>query len=365
MSAILSRRSFLETAVAGAFGLAVAPCTLAGVGPAPGVIHLNSNENPYGPSSAALKAAFQASEMGAYYAGSINRELQTLIATENGLDLKNMLLSSGSNEALSAAVLGWGKTGKIVAPSLTYDLHMRYARRIGTEIVRVALKPDMSIDLPAIEQAIDDTVSMVYICNPNNPTGMLIDGDELRDFCRRISKRVTVLVDEAYAELTDDPEYSSMISLVRDSENVIIMRTFSKLHGMAGFRVGYGMARPDLAARVRNYVMAWPNVVGLAAAKASFEDHSFRKYSREKIVEGRKIVNETFIRNGIEPLPSETNFVFADIGRNVGEFVSLLQENNVRIHPMYSDYPTYARVSMGKVEDLHAFSDIFDELIRT
>jgi len=346
-------------------GLALAPSVLARVGPQPGVISLNSNENPYGPSAAARRAAFQASEMGAYYPGNVRRDLVTAIAEENGLKTENMILSSGSNEALSAAAVAWGKTGRIVAPALTYDLHLRFAANIGTEVVRVPLKSNMSIDLEAMESAVDDSVSMVYICNPNNPTGLLIDGDELRDFCRRVSKRVTVLVDEAYTELTEDPEYSSMIRLVRDGENVIISRTFSKLHGLAGMRIGYGMARADLAARVRSYSNSWPNIVGLAAARASFHDYEFRKYSREKIIEGRAIVNETYLRNGIQPLPSETNFVFADIGRDVSEFVKKLRDHNVRIHAAYPQYPTYARVSMGIVEDLEIFSEVFDELIRT
>ena len=361
----LSRRLFLGGALSGAAGFALSPAALAALGPARGYIHLNSNENPYGPSAAALRAAYRASEVGAYYAGSINRELQEAIAAENGLTTDNMVLSSGSNEALSAAVVAWGKQGQILAPSLTYDLHMRYAERIGAQIQRVPLAADMSIDLDAMEKAIDRSISMVYVCNPNNPTGMLIDGDELRAFCRRVSKRATVLVDEAYSELTADPEYSSMISLVREGENVIIMRTFSKLHGLAGMRVGYGMARPDLAARVRHHVMAWPNVVGLAAAKASFADHEFREYSRSKIVDGRKVVTEAFTRNGIQPLPSETNFVFADIGRDVDEFAERLLEQRIRIHRSYPGYPTFARVSMGIVEDLHVFADVFDRLIST
>ena len=365
MTSMLNRRGFIGAAVAGAAGLTVAPAVLSAIGPAPGVIHLNSNENPYGPSASALRAAAQASEVGAYYAGGINRELRQVIADENEVSLNHLAISSGSNEVLSAAVVAWGKSGRIVAPSLTYDYHMQYAEGTGTQVDRVPLKPDMSIDLGALERAVDDTVSMVYVCNPNNPTGMLIDGDELRDFCQRVGKKATVLVDEAYTELTDDPAYSSMLDLVRQGESIIITRTFSKLHGMAGFRVGYAIARPDLAARVRNYVMAWPNVVGLAAAKASFEDQAFRNYSRARILEGRKIVSDTFVRNGFEPLPSQANFVYADIRRNVDDFGALLRENNIRIHSSFPGHPTYARVSMSIVEDLHVFADVFDDLIRT
>jgi histidinol-phosphate aminotransferase len=258
--------------------------------------------------------------------------------------------------------VAWGKEGKILTAGLTYDNHILYAEAMGVEMVRVPLKSDMSIDLEAIRDAVDDSISLVYICNPNNPTGMTIGGGELRAFCNAVSDRAVVLVDEAYNELTNDPDDTSVLDLVKKGENVIVMRTFSKLFGMAGMRVGYGMAPPELASKVNTHVMAWPNIVGLAAAHASYTDEEFIGFSRSKIVEGREIVIDTFRRNGIEPLPSQTNFVFADIGRNATQFAAEMAEHKVQIHRLYEGYENFSRVSMGRIEDLEIFSRVFDEV---
>lgn len=363
MAQSISRRSILGGMLGGAAGVALAPAVMAQlVGPAPGQIRLTSNENPYGPSASALRAAAEAAAKGAYYPGRISLDLMQAIANKHGLTTDNVAISSGSNEALCAAATGWAKHGTIVAPSLTYDLHLGFASKIGAEVVRVPLKADLSIDLDALDAAVDNSVSLVYVCNPNNPTGLTLDGDELRDFCRSVGRRATVVVDEAYNELTKAPAYTSMVDLVREGENVIVMRTFSKLFGMAGLRVGYAMGRPDLVARVKNHITSWPNVVGLAAAYASYSDEEFIRFSTEQILEGRSIVIDAFRDQGIEPLPSQTNFVYADIGRDVNTFAARMRERNVLIRRSYPPFDTYMRVSMGKLDELEVFADVFGEL---
>jgi len=356
-----SRRDLVRGMVAGAVGLALAPSAFA-LGPPKGKIALRFNENPYGPSPRAQQAAAEATALGAYYAVEIDGILLNTIAARNGLARENMVVSSGSNEALQAAFVAWGKKGRIVLPSLTYSDHLAYARRMGVELVTVPLQKDMSIDLDRIADAVDGSVSLVYICNPNNPTGMALDGDTLRDFCRTVGKKAVVIVDEAYNELTDRPEYTSMVDLVRDEENVIVMRTFSKIFGMAGMRVGYGMGRPDLVEVVADNLMAWPNVVGLAAANASYTDDEFIAYSRGKIHEGRKMVNDTLRENGIEPLHSQANFVYADIGRNATEFQKQMAARNVLIRGSFEGYPNYSRISMGRIEDIEVFQQVFTEV---
>jgi histidinol-phosphate aminotransferase len=348
--------------VSGAIGVALAPSVFARLGPPPGKIALRFNENPYGPSASALKAAAEALEMGAYYPIAIGDDLIGAIAARYEISDDNVVLSSGSNEALQAAFIAWGKKGKVLLPAHTYTDHLAYSRRMGVELVTVPLREDMSIDLSAMEAAVDDSISLVYICNPNNPTGMVLDGNRLRDFCRSVGRNAVVLVDEAYNELTNKPDYTSMIDLVREEENVIVMRTFSKLFGMAGLRVGYGMARPDLAKTIEGHIMAWPNGPGLAAAFASFNDSEFIRFSQAKIVDGRKMVNETFRRNGIEPLPSETNFVYADIGRNATEFQKAMDARGILIRGSSELYPNFSRVSMGKIEDLEVFDRVFTEV---
>ena len=361
MSAGINRRDLVRGMIAGAVSLAVAPNVLAQSGPVPGMITLSANENPYGPSPKALKEAAEALRMGAFYPRRIPGELMTAIADKNGLSRDNVFLSSGSNEGLQAAMVAFGKRGKVLLPELTYSDHLSYSKRMGVELVRVPMK-DMAIDLDAMAAAVDDSISLVYVCNPNNPTGMTLDGDKLRDFCRTVGKKAVVLVDEAYNEITDKPEYTSMVDLVREGENVLVMRTFSKIFGMAGLRVGYGMGHPDIAKLVGGHVMAWGNVVGLTTAYYSYLDEAFIALSRDKILQGREMVNETFRRNGIEPLPSQTNFVYADIGRSADDFQEQMAERGVQIRGTFQTYDTYSRVSMGRIEDLEVFDRVFTEV---
>jgi histidinol-phosphate aminotransferase len=358
----MNRRSALRGMLMGAAGLALSPITLSQIDIPVGQVRLVFNENPYGPSPKALEAVATILPKTAYYPGAIEQDLPALFMERHRLDADQVFLASGSNEGLQAAMMAFGKQGKVISPSLTYSDHLAYAERLGIAVTRIPLREDMGIDLEAMARAVDDTVGLVYLCNPNNPTGMAIDGDELRSFCRELSPRVPILIDEAYNELTDKPDYTSMVDLVREGANVLITRTFSKIFGMAGLRVGYGMGHPDMVKVVKDHVMAWPNGVGLYAAYHSYLDDAFIDFSRQKILQGRAMVNATFRRHGIEPLPSQTNFVYADIGRNASEFKNEMAANNVIIRGAYDGYENHSRVSMGRIEELEVFDRVFSRL---
>lgn len=355
----LSRRHVMQGLLLGAAGMALSPASVAQIEIPPGQIRLIFNENPYGPSPKALAEVARILPLTAYYPDDIEGELIALLMERLQLDRSQIFLASGSNEGLQAAMLAFGKQGKVLTPSLTYSDHLLYAENLGVEVERVPLRDDMAIDLDAIARAVDDSVSLVYLCNPNNPTGMAIDGDELRSFCRDVGAKVPILIDEAYNELTDKPEYTSMLDLVRGGANLLLTRTFSKIFGMAGLRVGYGMGHPDIVKVVRDHVMAWPNGVGLYAAYHSYLDEDFIAFSRQKILQGREMVSATFRRHGIEPLASQTNFVYANIGRNADRFAAAMAERNVMIRGAYQGYDTYSRVSMGTIEDLVIFDKAF------
>jgi histidinol-phosphate aminotransferase len=358
----LSRRHVMQGLLLGAAGMALSPASVAQIEIPPGQIRLIFNENPYGPSPKALAEVARILPFTAYYPDDIEGELIALLMERLQLDRSQIFLASGSNEGLQAAMLAFGKQGKVLSPSLTYSDHLLYAENLGVEVERVPLRDDMAIDLDAIARAVDDSVSLVYLCNPNNPTGMAIDGDELRSFCRDVGAKVPILIDEAYNELTDKPEYTSMLDLVRGGANLLLTRTFSKIFGMAGLRVGYGMGHPDIVKVVRDHVMAWPNGVGLYAAYHSYLDEDFIAFSRQKILQGREMVNATFRRHGIEPLASQTNFVYANIGRNADTFAAAMAERNVMIRGAYQGYDTYSRVSMGRIEELKVFDQVFKEV---
>jgi histidinol-phosphate aminotransferase len=368
----LNRRRLLKHSVA-ALGLAAvsgpisstaAPSAAAlRLRPEPGIARLSANENPYGPSPKALAAARQAVERGAYYPGPISQDLVSMIASGNDISEDHVAISSGSNEALCAAMAAFGREGSILTAELTYSPHLRYASQVGVDVVRVPLAQDMAIDLAALaERSRQGDIALIYICNPNNPTGMVLDANALRAFCNEVSDDVVVLVDEAYNELTDDPDGNSMMDLVRADQRVIVMRTFSKLYGLAGLRVGYTMATPELAAKVADHVMAWPNVAGLAAAIASYEDRPFIEFSRRQISDGRSLICAVFAEHGVPYLPSQTNFVYADIGRSATEFAAAMLARGVQIRSAYPPYETYSRVSTGKLEDLKTFTRVFAEV---
>ncbi len=358
----ISRRRALQGILAGAAGLAVPGASFGQIEIPPGQIRLVFNENPYGPSPKALAQVAKILPLTAYYPDDIEDQLIELFIERFRLDREQLFLASGSNEGLQAAMLAFGKQGKVLSPSLTYSDHLLYAENLGVEVKRIPLRADMAIDLEAMARAVDDSVSLVYLCNPNNPTGMAIDGDELRAFCREVSSKVPIMIDEAYNELTDKPDYTSMVDLVRGGANVLITRTFSKIFGMAGMRVGYGMGHPDIVKVVGDYVMAWPNGVGLYAAYHSYLDEDFIAFSRAKILQGREMVSATFRRHGITPLPSQTNFVYADIARNADAFAAEMAEKNVIIRGVYEGFDTYSRVSMGRIEELEVFDRVFSEV---
>jgi histidinol-phosphate aminotransferase len=209
--------------------------------------------------------------------------------------------------------------------------------------------------------AITDDISMVQITNPNNPTGLVLDGEALRAFCKKASRKVTVLVDEAYNEITDDPEYTSMVDLVREGYDVIVARTFSKIYGMAGMRVGYTIASPETTQKMildyglGSYAM---NQAGLAAAVASYNDLGFLEMSKSKILEAKDMVKKGLQEVGLTALPSATNFMFVDLGDlNAEVFRQKMADRNVHIRGIYRDYDNWSRVSMGRLEHVQMYVD--------
>ena len=364
----ISRRSFfIGSAVAGVstfasartFSLDSAPVNL--FGPASGIAKLNANENPYGPSPKALKAIVEASAHGAYYVRRSAQRLREMIAERHGLSTGYVVLSSGSSGVLTYLALAATQQGKILAPDLFWDTtSLMGVRNSRNGIVRLPKSASLNIDLKAMEGALDSDISMVHVTNPNNPTGMVLDSDELRAFCSRASEKCTVLVDEAYNELTADPATSTMVPLVKAGKNVAVARTFSKIYGLAGMRIGYMIAKPELLEKVKQYGLGdyGLNQAGVAAAVASYNDSAFLEYSKAKIIEAREMVSEALQQNGLTALPSETNFMFVNLGvKNAESFRKAMADRNVLIRGIYRDYTHWSRVSMGKLEDVQQYVD--------
>jgi histidinol-phosphate aminotransferase len=373
----VSRRTFLAGSAVAAgvgFGLpAMAASQAAGAtkapayGPLPGVAKLNANENPYGPSPAAIKAMMEAIAKGAYYVNDSAELLKAMIAERHGLSKDHIILSSGSSGVLTSLAMVAANKGDILGPDLFWDTTSKMGTRNSANgIKRIAKTIDLSIDLEQMYNAITNDVSLAQICNPNNPTGSIVSAQSLKAFCLKASKKTMVLVDEAYNELTDDPEANSMIPLVKDGHNVVVARTFSKIYGLAGMRVGYMIANPETIETVSRYGMGsyGLNQAGIAAAVASYNDDKFLAYSKAKVLEAREMVASAVKSNGLTALPSQTSFMFVNLGDMSAEkFRAGMAKENVLIRGVYQDYVHWSRVSMGKIEDVEKYVNAMPKVL--
>ena len=366
-----TRRSFLAGATAGGALAAMQGPALAHsahpaapiFAPDPKLAWLVANENPYGPSPRALLAMSEAADQGAYYAFRGVSRLKDMIAERNRVSPSQIVIGSGSGELLNAIALSWGRDGTILCPELFFDLGVLYAERLRASADRIAMLPDMQTDLSAMQAATRDGIAMVQVCNPNNPTGITIPGPELHQFARMVAPKATLLVDEAYNEVADDPDGTSAVPLVREGLDVIVTRTFSKIHGMAGLRVGYAITSEANAARITSALMNGTNSVpGLAAAMASLEDEAFLTFSRNKIVEGREMISDAARRGGLTPLPSQTNFVLLQVP-DADALKAEMAKRDIAIRGAYAGWPGYSRVSCGKIEHVARFAHALPEAV--
>lgn len=369
---LTNRRSFLAGAgVATGLGALPLPTLSAATaaaavepdfGPKLGQALLSRNENPYGPAPSALRAIADTSKMGCYYNDRGHAKLTAMIAERFGVTPAQVVIGEGSTEVLCAAALAWGRKGAILAPELFWDTTVQYAERQGIKATRVALKSDMSVDLNGMAAALDDSVAMVHLCNPNNPTGMLIPPAELKAFVTKVAPKATVLVDEAYNELTDRPDDNSTIDLVKAGADVIVCRTFSKIYGMAGLRVGYAIASEENAAKIRSHQMSFGgNLAGLAAAIASLNDTPFLEQSRAAVLEGRQMILAAVSKAGLEALPSQTNFVFVKVP-DANALRDAMASKGISIRGAYGTLNGFSRVSTGKMEDVARYAAALPEL---
>ena len=195
----------------------------------------------------------------------------------------------------------------------------------------------------------------MFVCNPNNPTSNLADDQALRDFVSNAARRTPVIVDEAYFEFVDKPGHQSMVDLVLKGENVIVSRTASKIHGLAGLRCGFAVARPDIIKRLSQYVTGDPNVFGLQAANASLLDVEYQNFVKQKNREGRAMLLDAVAKLGKKAAPSQTNFVFFQTGRPVQQLQDYFLSAGFLIGRAFPPFTDWARVSIGTPEEMKRF----------
>ena len=371
MATLMNRRQWLKTGALAAAGIAVRPdasvFTPTTLTPRAfnKPIRLHSNENPYGPSAAARQAVQNALDEGNLYPGSSYRDLENLIASQEGLTPEHVVLGAGSHEVLRMTAMAYGLTGgELLTAYPTYEGMERYATTIGAHVHRVPLDADLVIDLHEMERRTMQSVKLVFVCNPNNPTGTIRPANEVKQFCEEVSRRSVVFVDEAYYELVDDPSYASMASMVAEGHNVIVSRTFSKVYGLAGLRVGYGLARPDIAARLRRYrTGSGINVLGVRAAIAAYQDQDFVRQSRMKIAAARSYATKLVQDHGHRCLPSHTNFIFFHLGHDIRSFQAKMAQQGILVGRPFPPFMDWCRLSIGTMEEMQAFAGAFQSVM--
>ncbi len=365
MTQQLSRRSWLKRSAMAAAILPVSNWYLPDIretnfsgvnGDAP--IRLNMNENAYGPSEAARKAIIDSLVDANRYPRNYTAKLREEIAKREGLTPDHVMLAAGSTELLGLAGLVYGlEKGELVACNPTFDFLMLYAERMGCDWGRTPLTAEYQQDLNALDKTCGANTKLIFICNPNNPTGVEVPTDTLRDFCETQSAKYPVYVDEAYVELSPNGRNSSMASLTLNNPNIIVGRTFSKVHGLAGMRIGYALANPMTIERMTNLHTGRGMTVSCAAAAAALaclNDPEFEAYSRSKIIEGRKIVCRAFDQMGVEYLNSATNFVLFRNDKWKKDPVEAMEKENILIRK-YDHLYGWTRVSIGTIEEMEQF----------
>ncbi len=400
----LSRRRFIAGTLLGGLGaLSADPLVMAqallsgkkpediqGYGSAPGYVNLSSNENPIGPSPRAIEAA-------AEHLFSVNRYHWSLMPDPveiliNALERKHALpvtdtstgnwdqvaenrhvaLSAGSSHILHAAALAAMRDGaEMVQARPAYfdiaDVWRRFKEEEGADLTinYVRLTRDYRHNLNAMYEQINANTTIVVITNPNNPTSTVVDHDALVDFVRSVPKNVMVLIDEAYIDYTADPDYRDAVHLAHAHDNVLVSRTFSKIYGLAGLRVGYALLSPELRKKLsRNNLGGPAGNVAVYAAAAALEDQAHYERSRKTVAAGKAYLGSAFDRLGIEYVPSDSCFVLFNLKRDTASVFNELMERKVWIaDASWWGLQNHLRVTVGTQDENEAFINTLETIL--
>jgi histidinol-phosphate aminotransferase len=362
----LSRRAFAQLLGTGAAAAAFTPrlaWSAPQAGRRNGIVRLSANENPYGPSSAAIAAMRDAFAEASRYPDDEADLLVADVAKLHGVSTDSVILGDGSSEILKLVAAAYtSPTRKVVMASPTFEAIGHYAKASNAEVVNVPLDASYGHDLPKMATAADGGV--IYICNPNNPTGSITPAAAIRSFIESVSPSTIVLVDEAYHHYAESAKYESVMPLVASRPNLIVARTFSKIYGMAGLRAGYAVAQPEVVKKL-DAQKAWDsmNLMALVAARASLADTAHVAEGRRRNAATKRDLIARLEKMGYTIVPSETNFVMIDLRRDVKPVIGALRDHNVRVGRLFPAMPKHLRVTIGTPEEMERFMEAFSGVV--
>jgi len=362
----LSRRAFARVAGAGA-AAAVLPSIsalrplLAVKSATSDIVRLSANENPYGPSAAALDAMRAAFAQAWRYPDEAQEELLDTIAKLHSVSRDQVLLGDGSSEILKLAAAAFtGPTRKLVMAAPTFEAIGTYARAAGAEVVSVPLDSAYGHDVAKMSSVAG--TGLIYICNPNNPTGSITPRAAVRTLLSNAPG--PILVDEAYHHYATSSDYESVIPLIASRPTLIVARTFSKIYGMAGLRCGYAIGSRD-AIRTLSAQQPWDsiNAIAIAAAQASLNDPAHVAEGQKRNAATKANVVMSLKKLGFDIVPSETNFMMIDVRREVRPLIGAMRTRGVHVGRVFPAMPHHMRVTIGKPEQMEAFLRTFAEVV--
>jgi histidinol-phosphate aminotransferase len=313
------------------------------------IIKLASNENPLGPSPKALAAMNQAALEANIYPDGGGWKLRNAIAMKFGLDMSNIILGAGSNEVIEFIGHGFLKPGdNIITAEHAFLVYKLMAKVFGADTIEVP-DPGFLHDLDAMAAAITPRTKEIFIANPNNPTGTLVSQEAIDRFMQKVPPHVMVVFDEAYYEFLDSPP--DALKYVREGRNVVVLRTFSKIQGLAGLRIGYGIAPAaviEVLQRTRQPFNT--NAIAQAGALAGLLDDEHQAKTKRITDEGRDYLQSQFATLGLEYVPSYANFVLVKVGDG-NEVFKKMMDHGVIVRAMAAyKLPEWVRISIGTTD---------------
>lgn len=367
ISQTLSRRGFSKLMAAGAAYAAFRPAPFSAPGATvsdANIVRLSSNENPYGPSPAALKAMTDAFSLAWRYPDEYADILTDELARLNNVSADQILLGDGSGEILKLCASAFTDRDKqIVIGNPTFEAIARHGGVAHADVVKINLTSDYRHDLSKMLAA-SNGAGLVYICNPNNPTASITPKNEISEFLAKISPDTVVLIDEAYHHYVESNDYESVIPMVKDHPNLIVARTFSKIYGMAGLRCGYCVAQRIRIGPMRTHqIFDSVNIMALAAALASLKDTDHVAHGRRLNSEVKKSVCRELDALGYRYIPSHANFMMIDIRREVRPVINELRSRRVEVGRVFPALPNFLRVTVGTDAQMKSFLNAFKEVM--
>jgi histidinol-phosphate aminotransferase len=322
----------------------------------PDAVKINANENPLGPCEEAVSAIHAVAKNGGRYLYEETFGFQELLAEQEGLKANYVQPYAGSSAPLHQAVLGFtSPTKPFVTADPGYEAGERAAEFIGAPVIRIPLTKTYAHDVKKMAAA-SPNAGLIYVCNPNNPSGTLTPRSEIEWLLENKPKGSVLMVDEAYIHIAGAPMCSDLVAKDKD---IIILRTFSKIYGMAGLRAGAAFGRPDLLDKIRPYTSGALPVTGMVAATASLKSKSLVPERRKKIGDVREDVQSFLDKHNFKYVPSVSNKFMVDVKRPGREIIEAMMKEKVYIGRVWPSWPTYVRVSIGTQEEMNKFKTAF------